>query len=113
MTYRYFNISQGIRGCYMPDSAYESRFKTRKELKAALEWEARDIREAGFVGLNKRAVAWLANAAWKAAAPKAASSYFPFVAPYRRDSQPGNYCFGLFVAKSNRADWKAFEEETR
>ncbi len=113
MAYRYFNISQGLRGCYMPDSAYESRFKSRRELKAALESEAYYIRDAGFLGLNKRAIASLANAAWKAAAPKAKNApWLPYVAPYRNPDQPGNWAFGLFVAKSNRADWKAYEKES-
>lgn len=111
--YRYFNISQGLRGCYLPDSAYEARFKSRRELKAALESEAYYIRDAGFVGLNRKAVARLANAAWKAAAPKAKNSpWLPYAAPYRNANQPGNFAFGLFVAKSCRADWKAFEQES-
>ena len=42
----YFSIYQGFRGCYMPDGAYIIQAKTRRDLKAALQWEADSIRDA-------------------------------------------------------------------
>lgn len=38
----YFTIMAELRGCYADnDSAFTIRCNTRRELKAALEWEAR------------------------------------------------------------------------
>jgi hypothetical protein len=96
----YFSIWQGLRGCYMPDSAYVIKADTRKELKRALQWEADSIRDAGGIGMSKRAIAWLANAAWEAR--KANGEY---VAPYRwqgMDSFP--YALGVFCGMT-RADY--------
>jgi hypothetical protein len=101
----YFTVWQGLRGVYMPDSAYIIKADTRKELKRALECEARDISDAGGVGLNKRALAWLANAAWKAR--KQSGEY---VAPYRwkgQDSSP--YALGVFTG-ATRAEYLAQAE---
>ena len=61
----YFSISTGLRGCYMPDNAYVIQVDTRRELKAAIESEARDYRDAGFVGANKKAIAYIAAIAWR------------------------------------------------
>lgn len=89
----YFVISQGFRGMYMPDSSYIIQASTRRELKRALQWEADSIRDAGGVGLNKKAIAWLANAAWKAR--KQSGEY---VAPYRFDYHgKGNFPMALSV----------------
>ncbi|RWF33769.1 hypothetical protein [Mesorhizobium sp.] len=98
---KYFHVSQGLRGCYMPDTAYVIRVDTRRDLKSALEWEARDIRDAGFVGLNRRAVARLAAAAWREAHKKQPSIY-PWVAGY---GQAGNHAFGLHVSAATRAEY--------
>jgi hypothetical protein len=94
---KYFHISQGLRGCYMPDSSYIIRADTRRELKAALDWEARDIREAGFVGCNKRAVTWLAAQAWRNAGNH--------VVPYRNNHKGSGYAFGLFCTQATRAEY--------
>lgn len=96
----YFTIYQGLRGCYMPDSAHIVKADTRKELKRNLQWEADSIRDSGGIGMNKRAIAWLANAAWKAR--KTSGEY---VAPYRfayQDSFP--YALGVFTGAS-RSDY--------
>ena len=101
----YFTIYQGLRGCYMPDSAYIIRATTRRELKNALEWEADSIRDAGGVGLSKRAVASLAAAAWRDR-----GRVGEIVAPYRwagQDSYP--YALGVFTA-ATRAEYLAQEE---
>lgn len=108
----YFWIAQGLRGCYMPDSSYVIACKTRRELKSALEWEARDIREAFDAGCSKRAVAWLASAAWKARNnPKI---FLPYVAEYGNRGYDGkiNYCMALHCATSSREDFKASQEES-
>jgi hypothetical protein len=105
----YFWIAQGLRGCYMPDSSYVIACKTRRELKNALQWEADSIREAFDAGCSKSAIAWLANAAWKARKGHG----LPYVAPYGNRSGNGfNYCFALQVAPSCKADFKASQEES-
>lgn len=100
----YFFIWQGLRGGYMPDSAYAIRATTRRELKSALQWEADSIRDAGGVGMNKRAIAWLANAAWKARKGSG-----EFVAPYRWQSQD-SYPYALGVCPTSRADYLENQE---
>ena len=98
---KYFHISQGLRGCYMPDFIWCARFETRLDLKAALENEAFDIRDAGFVGLNKRAVASLAANAWREA-NKPNPSIYPHVGGY---GLPGNAHSGLYVSVASRAEY--------
>jgi hypothetical protein len=99
----YFTLYHGLRGCYLPDSAFIVRATTRKELKSALASEAYYIRDAGMVGCNKRAIAWLAAAAWRNRR-KASGEY---VAPYR-DARHTHYPYalGVFVGAS-RADYLA------
>ena len=89
----YFSIYTGLRGMYMPDGAYIIKADTRRELKRALQWEADSIRDAGGIGMNKRAIAWVANAAWKGR--KQSKEY---VAPYRFGYHgKGNFPFALGV----------------
>ena len=102
----YFTIWQGLRGCYMPDSAYVIRATTRRELKSALQWEADSIRDAGGIGMSKRAISWLAAESWR---NRKADSR-EYVAPYRwkeQDSYP--YALGVFTG-ATRADYLAQEE---
>lgn len=78
----------------MPDSAYIIKADTRRELKAALQWEADSIRDAGGIGMNKKAIAWLAATAWRNRKNKSGE----YVAPYRFAwHEPGNYCMALGV----------------
>lgn len=98
----YFSIYQGLRGLYMPDGAYIIRANTRRDLKRALQWEADSIRDAGGYGANKRAIAWLANAAWKAR--KQSKEH---VVPYRFDYHgKGSFpmALGVFTGMT-RADY--------
>lgn len=101
---KYFHISTGLRGCYMSDSAYVIRAETRRELKAAIESEAYYYRDAGFVGANKRAIAWLANIAWKEAHKKS-PAYLPYCLALAPSHARDNYCNGIFVSASNRAEY--------
>ena len=89
----YFSIYTGLRGMYMPDGAYIIKADTRRELKRALQWEAESIRESGGIGMSKKAIAWLANAAWK---NRNASG--DYIAPYRYACHgKGNFPFALGV----------------
>lgn len=104
----YFTISNGLRGCYMPDSSHIIRATTRRELKAALEREAETMRDS-YTGASKRAVAWQAAAAWREA-HKARPSYFDIALPLtpRGASERARGSYGLFVAVSTRADYRDY-----
>jgi len=102
----YFTIWQGLRGAYMPDSAYTIKADTRRELKSALAWEADSIRDAGGIGMSKRAITWLAATAWRNRKSKTGE----YVAPYKwagMDSYP--YALGVFTG-ANRADYLGQEQ---
>jgi len=101
----YFTISTGLRGCYMPDNCYVIRAKTRRELKEAIASEARDYRDAGFVGANKRAIAHIAAIAWKEA-QKPKPAYLPFALPLAPSHCRDNYCHGVFVSTASRSEYK-------
>ena len=94
---KYFTVMTGLRGCYMPDNAYVIKVKTRRELKAALEWEANDVREAGFVGANKKAVTGLAAHLWREAKKKW-PSYLSDVVTYGYDRHSKPYAIQSSVA---------------
>ena len=100
----YFFISNGLRGCYTPDNVSVIRCDTRKALKAALAYDANDMREAYGFGGSKRAVAYIANAAWKARG----KATLDFCLPFGREK--GNYPFGIFVSPATRADYLAQED---
>lgn len=95
----YFNISNGLRGGYMPDNSHILRFDTRKELKAYLLAESRDMREAHGYGGSKRIVAAIAAQAWK----NRKGYIYPYVIPFGR--RRGDYPFGLFVGAATRTEY--------
>ncbi len=96
-SYKYFSISNGLRGMYIPDESYTIRVKTRRELKAALNCEASNIRDAGFLGCGKRAITWLAAQAWRNSGE--------YVVPYRHNIKGAGYAFGLFCSQISRAEF--------
>lgn len=99
---KYFTISNGLRGCYMPDSVSVIRCKTRRELKAAIEYDARDMREAYGYGGSKRAIAAFVAECWREA-QKPRPTYLPYCLPFGR--KPGNYAFGLFCSVATRDEY--------
>lgn len=103
---RYFTVMAELRGCYADnESLFVLRAATRRELKAALESEAENQRQAGAIGLSKRAIANLAARAWA----RNGKGYLPDVAPYRFPYQSGQP-MGLMVSPANRGEWKSFQE---
>lgn len=103
----YFTIMAELRGCYADnDSAFTIRATTRRELKAALETEAGDLRDAGAIGLSKRAIASHAAEAWR---NRKAKSVYPLVHPFRYAHQSGD-AMGLFVYNATRADYVAAQK---
>lgn len=105
----YFQIMHGLRGCYLPDSSYIIRATTRRELKSALESEARDYRDAGFVGASKRNITRLASQAWRnRKSPSVYGTVLPLAPPHARDS----YCQAFEVCNASRAEFKQWQEST-
>lgn len=98
----YFTIMAELRGCYSDnDSAFTIRAETRRELKAALEAEADGWRDAGAIGLSKRAVAAHAAEAWRRRRDRGA---YPLVLPFRYPHQSGQP-LGLFVYNASRSEY--------
>lgn len=102
----YFTVMQGLRGCYMPDSCYTMRAATRRELKAAIEDEARVIRDSGFVGCNKRDVANFAAMCWRNRKTQTLS----YVLPYgeRGNGRP----YAIHVSAATRHEFNESQKET-
>lgn len=98
----YFTIMAELRGCYADNgSAHTIKADTRRELKAALESEAFYLRDAGAVGLSKKAIASHAAQAWR---DRKGSSPYPLVLPFRYPYQSG-YAMGLFVYNATRTEY--------
>lgn len=104
----YFFLSTGLRGCYMPDSVYAIRVTTRRELKAMIADECRDLYDAGFVGTSKRAIAQFAAEAWRRRNDPRWT--LDLVLPYRRADQAGNWCFGVFLSRATRREYIEYKE---
>lgn len=105
---KYFNISHGLRGCYMPDSTpYVIMVTTRRALKMAIEYEASMLGD--MVGLSKKNIATCAANAWYEA-NKAKPSYLPHCLPCKDEGQK-EYSYGIFVAVASRADYLESQKE--
>jgi len=99
---KYFTISNGLRGCYMPDNCSVIRVDTRRALKDAIAYDASDMREAYGYGGSKKDVAGFAALCWREAFKKA-PSYLPYCLPFGR--KPGEYAFGIFVSVATRSEY--------
>lgn len=108
MKNRYFFISTGLRGCYMPDNGNHIKVKTRRELKTYLENEAYYLRDAGFVGASKKNITTLAAQTWREL-KKAKPTYLSMVCPLK-PPHVDSYCYGLFVNMSSKREWKEEQE---
>ena len=100
---KYFSVSTGLRGAYLPDNAYVIKADTRRGLKSFIASEADGYADAGFVGASKKAVAWLAAEAWREA-QKPSPAFLSLCLPLAREKGSG-YAFGIFVAPASRADY--------
>jgi len=99
---KYFFLMAGLRGAYCDGEGGIIRCETRRELKDEIQYAARSWGEAGYIGGNMRAVAWLAAKAWREA------KILPYVIPLR----PGhskNYSYGILVSAATRKEYLAPE----
>lgn len=96
---RYFNVSSGLRGCYMPDNSDVVRVDTRRELKNHVEWL---VAMLGYpFGGSKAAIAEVVAKAWRSDRKE----WRDFVVPLAESR--GSYRFGVFISNSTRADYLA------
>ena len=103
----YFHINHGLRGCYMPDGAYVLKAETRKALKDAIKWEAESYKDAGYVGANKKAIAWLAAECWRNRGKASLDYCLPLAPEHSRK----NYAFGIFCSAATRRDYVEYVKE--
>ena len=104
---KYFQLMTGLRGCYMPDSSCVIKCDTRKALKAAIADEAYYIRDAGFVGMNKKSIAAFSAHLWREA-QKAKPSFYPDVLPY---GTPKNYHSAIQISVATRREYLEYCKE--
>jgi hypothetical protein len=105
---KYFNISHGLRGCYMPDSTpYVVMVETRRALKMAIEYEASLLGD--MVGLSKAAIARCAANAW-CEAQKPNPSHLDTCLPCK-DTGQKEYSYGIFVSVASRVDYLESQKE--
>jgi len=109
--YRYFTISHGLRGCFMPDNdPYVIAVKTRRELRRVIEDEAHMIDSGRTQGFSKRMVAGFVAICWREAQKKR-PAYLPYVLGYKEPEQK-YYSSAIFVSTENRAAYVAYLRES-
>lgn len=102
---KYFNISHGLRGCYMPDDSFVIACTTRRELKECIANEATLLDSDSTIGLTKRNIASLAALAWREAR-KRTPAFLPYCLPCKERGQ-SSYSYGIFVSVATRHDYLA------
>ena len=103
---RYFHISSGLRGCYMPDAQWIARVDTRRELRSIVEYESNSMRDAYGHGGSKRQISAAVAQVWAGYRTQHLDSVVSFGRD--RTSLP----FGVFIAPASRADYLASQEES-
>lgn len=98
---RYFHISTGLRGCYMPDSVHIYCVESRRELHEAITSEAESMRDAYNYGGSKKAVSAAVAQVWAGYKTQHLDSVIPFA------RERGDYAYGLFISPASRADYLA------
>lgn len=106
MTTFYACLSTGLRGCYADNSISPVKFRTRRELKAAVAYEARDCRDAGMIGASERKIAAFVQEYWTRIHSKNVG-YLDTCLPLAPSHSRGNYCMGVFLSPMSRADYNA------
>jgi hypothetical protein len=106
----YFHISSGLRGCYMPDNAYVTKFDTRKALRAFVEYESRDMIEAYGFGYSKADRAAVVAQVWREASGRDKKAWLDHVIGFGRTRSRDDRPFGLFISHATRADYLEFSE---
>lgn len=100
----YFLISVGLRGCYIDDSYYIVRAKTRRELKSIISDECDSSREAYGHGGSQKEIAWTCARIWQRAKEKK-SSLYPYAIGFGRSRSTKDRPFGVFVNTATRREY--------
>lgn len=107
---KYFHISHGLRGCYMPGGEpFVVMCRTRRELKEAIAGEAAMLDSGETVGLSKRAIAAFAAECWREA-HKVRPAYLPYCLPTKEPGQT-SYYYGIFCSVASRKEY--LEQDAR
>ena len=108
---KYFNISHGLRGCYMPDGEpFVLMARTRRELKDAIAYECNMMGDT--VGLSKKNIAAFAATCWREA-QNPNPAYLPHCLPCHDSSvKIATYSYGLFVSVTSRSDYLESQKES-
>ena len=104
---KYFQISSGLRGCYMPDCSYVVGCITRAKLKAILMDECERLREAYGFGGSKKEITSVVTQMWRSER----RDYLPFAIGFGRTRAADDRPFGVFVSRSTKADFAACEAD--
>lgn len=107
----YFNIANGLRGCYMPDNSYVAQFNTRKELKRFVEYEAMEMIEAYGFGFSKRDRATIVAQIWKEVTGKQKKSVYPYAIGFGSTRDTSNRPYGLMIGHATRAEFIEYCKE--
>lgn len=103
---RYFHISNGLRGCYLPDNSFVVAVPTRRELKQIVESECDNMREAfGFGGSRKEIAAEVAFA-WRYF-----RKTFCIAIPFGRSRSTTDRPFGVFIMSATRDEYLEYQQE--
>jgi hypothetical protein len=108
---KYFNISHGLRGGYMPDGdPFVVKVSTRRELKDIIASEA-DMLGERMVGLAKAKISSFAALCWREA-QKDKPAYLPYALPcHDKSVKIATYSYGIFCSVATRAEWLEQEQE--
>ena len=101
---RYFDISNGLRGRYMPDNAFILAVKTRRDLMRAIASECSDMREAFGFGGTKREIARTVALVWREY-KKPGRAFYPYAIGFGRSRDSSDRPFGVFIGYSSRTEY--------
>ena len=107
----YFNITIGLRGCYMPDNAFTVRVTTRRELRAIIAGECATMRDAHGFGGSQKDIAATVAAIWRETRKGARKSFYPFVIGFGRVRDASDRPFGVFVGHATREEWEEYQAQ--
>jgi hypothetical protein len=108
---KYFHLSHGLRGCYVPDGEPSVIMcRTRRELKASIVDEIAMLDSDRAQGFSNRALASFAAECWREA-HKAKPAYLPYALPYKEPEESG-YHNAIFVSVATRREYLEHCKET-
>jgi hypothetical protein len=108
---KYFNISHGLRGGYMPDGdPFVVKVSTRRELKDIIASEA-DMLGERMVGLAKAKISSFAALCWREA-QKDQPDYLPHCLPcHDKSVKIATYSYGIFCSVISRSEYLEAQRE--